>query len=130
MLFILLIPPLFSGCSQPEPLSPLPPANTTLGSVIPEAPVLAPFRIIGEWEYMRTGDTIEFTKAGDVFLKSGGYSAIGKYQLIGNSKVKFFFEGWGETWINAMGSGDTWEIELTQNRMNVDILGQSTIFIL
>jgi len=85
--------------------------------------------ILGEWEYMRTGDTIEFTRNGDVILNSGPLVTTGKYHLVGSDVVKFQTEGWGALWIDAMGGSDSWQYTISGSRLTVTFLGQPTIFI-
>ncbi|MBN1161055.1 MAG: hypothetical protein JXA17_03800 [Dehalococcoidales bacterium] len=84
--------------------------------------------VVGKWQEPRTKDTIEFTRTGDVIIKSSGYIITGSYKLIGSDVIKLELEGLSGAWISLFG-GDTWQYSISGDTMTVTASGQTSIFI-
>jgi hypothetical protein len=81
--------------------------------------------IVGTWEDVRTRDTIEFTRGGDVIVKSGGYVITGKYELVGSDVAKVKLEGLSGAWMSLFG-GDSWQYEISGDTMTLKVAGRSS----
>ena len=82
--------------------------------------------IVGKWQYDNDTDTIEFTRDGDVIVKSGKYLFTGKYELIGSDVVKLRLEGLAGGWMSLFG-GDTWQYKISGDNMTITVGEKSSV---
>ena len=87
--------------------------------------------IVGQWEDLQTQGTVEFTRDGDVILKTGGYTVAGTYELVGSNVLKVRIEG-------IMGGGglrgimlalfgtDAWEYRISGDTMTITAGGRTS----
>jgi len=93
------------------------------GGLIVGCTVFSP--IVGKWQDVSTHDTIEFTRGGDVILKSSGLLITGKYELVGSDVVKLRFEGFAGGWMSLFG-GDTWQYTISGDTMKITVAGKTS----
>ncbi len=98
---------------------------TLIGGMTVGCTVFSP--IVGKWQDIRTRDTIEFTRVGDVIIKSGGLVITGKYELVGSDVVKVKLEGLSGAWMSLFG-GESWQYEISGDTLTLKVAGKSSVF--
>ncbi|MBI4338287.1 MAG: hypothetical protein HY683_10720 [Chloroflexi bacterium] len=80
--------------------------------------------VVGKWEDTASRNTIEFTRGGDVIIKSGGSIVTGKYELVGSDVIKVKFEGFSGSLMTVF-AGDAWQYSISGDSMTLTLAGEA-----